>query len=265
VENDKPRAVAKFVVVVTATSVAFWILGFVQTGRLLLPGLPTSALMFVAPLFGVVAALGPKASVRAIASNLPAGRDAVRRVARSLWWAPVMPAVVFATYPLQAWAGRDLPVFTVDWPTAALLLLAFLVSGAIEELGWTWFLTARLLRRWRPVWVGLGLGALWAALHSVPYAQAGNSAAWVAGQCLFTVVLRLVLVLAYDMSGGSLSTVVVLHATYNVAWGLFPTMGSHYSPAYTAALTAGVAMALAAVRLLAPGRIVTPPPIEGRS
>jgi uncharacterized protein len=111
----------------------------------------------------------------------------------------------------------------------------------------------------------VGPGALWAALQSVPYAQAGNPASWVAGQCLFTVVFRLVLVLAYDMSGRSLGVVVVLHATYNVAWGLFPTMGSHYSPAYTGALTAVVAVALAVGRLLTPGRIVTPPRIAGHS
>jgi hypothetical protein len=62
---------------------------------------------------------------------------------------------------------------------------------------------------------------------------------------VFSVVFRVVLVEAYALSGESLAAVVVTHATYNVAWSLYPTQGSHYSPAVTAALTAAVAVALA--------------------
>lgn len=257
---------ARFVTVVVATSAVFWILGFLDQGQLVLPGLPVSALMFVAPLVAVAAALGPKALSRSVAVGMGAarsGRGLGRRIGRSLAWAPLMPAVVVATYPLQVWAGRDMPVFTVDWPTAALLLVLFLVTATVEELGWTWFLTERLLRRWSPLWTGVGVGALWAGVHVIPYAQAGNSWSWVVGQCLFTVVFRIVLVLAYGLSGSALTAPVVLHATYNVAWGLYPTEGSHYSPMLTAVLTAVVAMALTAVsRAWAPPTVRRRKPME---
>lgn len=243
-------AVARFVAVVVATSAVFWVLGFLDQGYLVLPGLPVSALMFVAPLIATGAALGPTGVAQTFATHRranrgPAGLGLLGRIGRSLAWAPLMPAVVFATYPLQRWAGRDMPVFTVDWAGAALLLVLFLVTATVEEIGWTWFMTERLRHRWRPLWTGVAVGALWAFVHVVPYAQAGNSWSWIVAQCVFTVVFRIVLVQAYGRSGRALSVPVVLHATYNVAWGLYPTEGSHYSPLLTALLTAAVALALA--------------------
>ncbi len=52
---------------------------------------------------------------------------------------------------------------------------------------------------------------------------------------MFSIAFRVALVLAFTLTGGSLSVVVVLHPTYNVAWGLYPTQGSHYDPLFAMA------------------------------
>jgi len=251
--------VVRFVVATIATSLLFWILGAIDEASLLLPGLPLSALMFVAPAIGVLVALGPAAAARQLRAGLTDGRRRLSRVVRSLAWAPLMPAAVLVTYPLQAWVGRSQPAFTVDWGTVLVLGLVFTVTAIVEEVGWTSFLTTRLLRRWRPAWVALVIGALWTLLHSVPYIQAGNPASWVFWQCVFSMVFRFVLVYAYSLAAGSLSVVVVLHATYNVAWGAYPWQGSHYDPMFVTATTAVVAVALASVYALRPA----PPALTG--
>ena len=244
--------IARFVGATLATSALFWILGGIGEASILLPGLPLSALMFVAPAIGALVALGPAATLRQLRAGVAAARRWPGRIGRSLGWAPLMPAVVLVTYPLQAWIGRPLPPFRVDWVVVLVLTMAFTVSAIVEEVGWTSVLTVRLLRQWRPVWVGLAVGTLWTLVHSVPYVQAGNPASWVAWQCLFSIVFRVALVFAFTLTGASLSVVVVLHATYNVAWGLYPSQGSHYDPLFATATIACVAVALAAVHALKP-------------
>jgi hypothetical protein len=242
--------VTRFVVATLATSSLFWILGQMGEASILLPGLPLSALMFVAPAIGALVALGPAATLRRVRAAGAAGR--LSRIGGSLAWAPLMPAVVLLTYPLQAWAGRPLPPFSADPVDVLVLVLAFTVSAILEEVGWTSVLTVRLLRQWRPAWVGLAVGTLWTLVHTVPYVQAGNPASWVVWQCLFSIVFRVALVFAFVLTRGSFSVVVVLHATYNVAWGLYPTQGSHYDPLFATGAIAIAAAVLAALHALRP-------------
>lgn len=248
--HDHSGQVATFVGVTLAVSAVFWVLGGIREATILLPGLPLSALMFVAPAVGALVALGPATAFRQLGAGVVAGLRHPRRVAWALPWAPLMPAAILVTYPVQAWIGRPLPSFTVDWVTVLVLALAFTVSALVEEVGWTSVLTVRLLRRWRPAAVGLAVGTLWALVHAIPYAQAGNPASWVVWQCLFSIAFRVAMVMAFDLTGGSLSVVVVLHATYNVAWGVYPTQGSHYDPLLATVTTALVAAGLAAVPAL---------------
>jgi uncharacterized protein len=93
----------------------------------------------------------------------------------------------------------------------------------------------------------LVIGVVWALWHVIPFAQAHPSAIWVLGQCLFTVAFRVVLVWLYNNAGRSTFATIVCHATYNVAWQLFPNQGSGYNPWIVAAITGFVGIVVTLV------------------
>ncbi|WP_182903945.1 CPBP family intramembrane glutamic endopeptidase [Microbispora sp. H10830] len=117
----------------------------------------------------------------------------------------------------------------------------FLVAAACEEAGWTAYATDPLCTRWSLPAAGLILGVTWAVWHLVPYAQAGHGPVWIAGQCLYTVALRVVIVWLYLRSASVLAA-VACHAASNVGWSLFPDHGSHYDPVVTGSVAAAGAL-----------------------
>ena len=154
----------------------------------------------------------------------------------------LMPAVLAAAYGIMAATGMPLPE-KLELPLlqAPALFVLFFASAAAEEAAWSGPLLEALRSRTSALASGVAIGVIWAVWHLVPWAQGGRSWRWIAGQALFTVAFRVMLVRLFDLTGGVLATPVVAHAAYNVAWQLFPNRGSHYDPWLTAALTALVA------------------------
>lgn len=127
-------------------------------------------------------------------------------------------------------------------------LAAFLLAAAAEELGWMGYAYAPLEARWGALGASLALGAFWAAWHVVPHLTGGRDAAWIAWWALGTVGVRVLQVWVYEGTGRSLFAVVAMHASFNVAWQLFPVRGSAYDPAVLTPLVVAAAL-LAAARL----------------
>ncbi|MFD1504908.1 CPBP family intramembrane metalloprotease [Georgenia yuyongxinii] len=97
-----------------------------------------------------------------------------------------------------------------------------MLSGWCEKLGWTAYATDPLQDRYGASHAALVLGVAWALVHVVPYAQAGNDARWIVGQCLFTVALRVVPAWIYNNTGHSVLAVATCQASSNLAWSLVP-------------------------------------------
>jgi membrane protease YdiL (CAAX protease family) len=84
-------------------------------------------------------------------------------------------AVALATMPLLLLAILSALALLIS-PAFALSGLAALAAGFFEEIGWTGFAVPRLLSRWRPLAVGLGVGALWGLWHGLAdYSIRGNA------------------------------------------------------------------------------------------
>jgi len=239
--RGRSRSVVRtFLLVTSAASVPFWALGTVVDGSLI-GGLPVSALMFLAPVVGVVAAC-PAQRWRETSQRLRGltARAAATAVAADLLWVPVMPVVVGVAVLLGP-SRADIGAITGVAVMAA--LVALVLAAAAEELGWTWLL-ARELRKvsaWR---VALLSGAIWAGLHVVPWVQGGHDLTWIAAQAAFTVLFRFVIVTA-DRRTSRIGVAVVLHATYNTAWVVLADAGAAYSPAVTTIVLVPVAATIA--------------------
>jgi hypothetical protein len=89
---------------------------------------------------------------------------------------------------------------------------------------------------------------MWALWHIVPWwIIQGHSIAWVAGQALATVVMRLVMGWIYAYGGRSLCLAIAFHAMIDMSFALFPNNGSHYDPPVVAAVVIIMAVLVAVI------------------
>jgi membrane protease YdiL (CAAX protease family) len=124
-----------------------------------------TALIFVAMLLGPsVAGLVMMASIEGRAGLRGLASSAIRWRVGTFWY-----AVALLTMPML--------LLAVLWPMSAILDTAYaprfqwplfavgLVTGSFEEIGWTGFVTPRLLARRRVFTAGVSLGLVWALWH----------------------------------------------------------------------------------------------------
>ena len=238
-----------YLVLVVVLAVPLWAYGALVGGELM-PGLPVAATAFVVPVVAAALLVYREGGGAALAAFLRRAVD-LRRVRDPVWWVPtllLMPALWALSWFVMAALGRSLPDPTVPLRLLPGLAAAFLVAGAAEELGWMGYAYAPLEARWGALGASLALGAFWAAWHVVPHLTGGRDAAWIAWWALGTVGVRVLQVWVYEGTGRSLFAVVAMHASFNVAWQLFPVRGSAYDPAVLSPLIA-VAALLAAFGL----------------
>jgi membrane protease YdiL (CAAX protease family) len=179
-----------------------------------------TALIFVAMLLGpsvgglfMLARLEGRAGLRELASSL------FRWRVGGIWYAVAlltMPMVLLAVlWPLGAMLD---PAYAprFQWPLFAVGLL----TGSFEEIGWTGFVTPRLLARKRVFMAGLSLGVVWAPWHvMVDFRQNFTTMGIVWPQEF--VVFYLAALTAYrvlmtwlDANTRSLLLAVLMHASY---------------------------------------------------
>lgn len=247
-ENQRhTRSMLTYFALLFALTVPFWLAG---EGSLPLPvNLPTSALAVFNPLIAALILIIPRSGLDGAWALIRKALDA-RRIPGAAWYVPallLMPFLYGVAYALMRLLGRALPAPEISLVTAAALFALYVVAGAGEELGWTGFALEPMQRRWGALPSAITLGVLWAAWHVIPYAQAGHSTAWIVWQCVYTVALRVLIVWLYNHAGGSVLTAILLHATSNLSWSLFPNYGSHYDPFFTALVTVVAAAAAVAI------------------
>jgi membrane protease YdiL (CAAX protease family) len=107
----------------------------------------------------LTALLEGKAGLRALWARMTHWRVGLHWHALALALLPLLVLTI-----LYALSELVSPVYA---PTLALVGLAGLLAGYLEEIGWTGYATPRLLARWSPVTAGWWLGALWGIWHAL--------------------------------------------------------------------------------------------------
>lgn len=247
--RDRTGHPARFLVLVTALSVPFYVLGAVSPAvRVGAVELPASAIMFVLP--GLAAAIlahraGGRAAVAALLSRVvdrPAGR------ARWYVAAAPLPAVIGAlTWTLGRLAGGMGSAPATPLAVLPLLFAAALVAAACEELGWTGYACDPMLRRFGTMGTGLLLGTFWGGWHLVPLLQVGHGAAWIGGWFLGTVAARMIMVGLRNATGG-VSAAILTHAMLNVTVAYVPDYDQPAVPFVSGLLTVVAAVGVLRLR-----------------
>jgi membrane protease YdiL (CAAX protease family) len=227
-------------------SLPFYVLGAVLGKDGLPVALPWSALMVVCPTGAAISLTlrdeGTAGVRRLLGRAVDVGR--IRPAARIVPVLLVMPAVMLLSYGVQRLLGQDLPALAMSWLDLPALFALFLLGALLEEVGWMGYVADPWLDRWGTLRTGLGMGALWALWHLLPWWQTVPDAGWVAWQAFATIWLRVLLTWSYAATHRSVSAVILLHASSNVCTFSFPVGGSHYDPAVTGVILAAAGLLL---------------------
>jgi hypothetical protein len=230
-----------FFPLVFALCLPFWFLG-AATGASILPRLPITALMAVAPGLAAAALVyRDGGSVRALvvrAFDISCTRPAIWYPAAIL----IMPAATALSFLLMRWSAIAVPAAQLSANGILGLFLIFFPGAALEELGWSGYVLEPLEKRFGASVSSLLIGGFGASLHVVPLLQAGRSVSWIGWWALATLAMRVVMVWLYDNSGRSVFLVTLFHTTINVSWQSFPVQGSYWDPKFLAPVMVTLAL-----------------------
>jgi membrane protease YdiL (CAAX protease family) len=242
------RSPFRFFLLVFALTLPFWALGALMPLELL-PKLPISALAVIVPALAAAILEYRRAQWPAVVALLQRSYD-FHRIGSVVWFAPIlllMPAIMVASYLIMWGLGWPLPPPDIQVGRALVLFALFLVSGVLEEIGWSGYAIDPLQERLGALRAAVLLGAVWAAWHVIPLLQAERAPLWIAVWTLGTVALRVLTVWIYNNTGKSVFAAALFHAICNLGWQLFPNAGSHYDARITGPIEALVALAIVMV------------------
>ncbi|MEM9473967.1 MAG: CPBP family intramembrane glutamic endopeptidase [Pseudomonadota bacterium] len=240
-----------FFLILLVASVPFWLLGVFVTDHVL-PGLPVSALMFLAP-----ALVGGLLSLRGGVEALTAFLSQIGDLGRMPPWAWAFaiftpPLLALLSAIIQTAHGTALPPPQLGWSNVLTLLAMFLVAGLAEELGWTGYVARRLTPVHGIIGAALLIGGVSVFWHAVPLLQAERNLVWFAWWAVGSMSRRMLLTWLYVQGGYSVFGAALMHAMSNLSWMLYPSMSSHYDPMVAGLVTLAVAATLVSIDRIRP-------------
>jgi membrane protease YdiL (CAAX protease family) len=155
-----------------------------------------------------------RAGLAALVSAIRHVRVPLRWYALALLTTPVLMLGVLL--PMSVWISTDYAPSFLPFG-----IVAGVLAGALEEIGWTGFATPRLLQRFSPLRAGIVLGGAWAAWHALADFS-GNAATmgvgpWLVWFAVYWLVpltgYRVLMTWAYTHHR-SLALAMLMHASY---------------------------------------------------
>jgi membrane protease YdiL (CAAX protease family) len=190
-------------------------------------------------MLGLLAAVGPGLAA-VMTAGIAEGRSGVTRLlssaivwrVRVVWYLAALlfaPALLAATFALNAWLGAPFPGVVQKLPGFfPLLLLLTLQTGLGEELGWRGFAQRRLQPQWGLLRAALVVGAVWSAWHLPLFAipgsmhwqllRAAGALTAVGGYSLYLVFTAVLYALVMHASGSLLMPILMHGSTNATAW-----------------------------------------------
>lgn len=242
------RSPLKFMVLVFALTIPFWVIGAV-TGLQLLPGLPVAALAAGCPMLAAMLLVYRENKTAGVIALLKRSFD-FKRIKVKLWYAPIlllMPIVSIFSVGVLRLTGTSVPAPHIPVIPTLILCVVFFIGALGEELGWSGYAIEPMQDRWGALRASLMLGSVWAIWHYIALAQVDRSVGWIAWWSLYTVTQRVIIVWLYNNTGKSVFATALFHMMTNVSWQLFPVNGSYFDPRITGLILALVVVIIVVV------------------
>lgn len=178
-----------------------------------------------------------------------------RKLAQTIWFLPALllaPFIYALTYIGLHLAGdRGTPVANFAGLPALAAIMFVLAIG--EEAGWTGYLLDPLQQRYGALGASLIIAVPWWLGHIPSIIAIGGTASDIVWWLPGAIAIRVLMTSLYNNAGQSMAAVVLFHTMLNVGRSVFyPTIGSHYDPAYQET-GYGIAFVMSAIVVIAWG------------
>jgi len=204
--TSKNRSFLTFFSLVVVLSLPIWfvaaIAGHLQPGELL-GNLPISSLMTCCPMIAATILVWREEGSAGVKKLLKRAVDH-RRIERKLWLVPILllwPALTVLEHGLMKLLRVPLPEPQIPVVTVLVSFVVFFIAALGEEVGWQGYAIEPLQQRWNALAASVILGIVWPLWHVVPFLQMNRAPAWIAWQCLYMVVARILYVWLYNNTG----------------------------------------------------------------
>ena len=158
-----------------------------------------------------------------------------RKITQKIWYVPLIflaPLVDLLLVAVMRLSGRQTAASNHILMLPVLLPLFFALAAG-EETGWMGYAIDPMQDRWGAVRASILLAIPWWIGHFPSILHIGGTPADLAWWLPGAVAMRIVIVWLYNNAGKSLFAAILFHALINVSRSLtYPTIGSHYDPAY---------------------------------
>lgn len=172
-----------------------------------------------------------------------------RKLGRTKWILPALllaPLIYVLTYFGLHLAGHS-GTPSVNFPRVLVLAAIIFMLAIGEEAGWTGYLLDPLQERFGALGASLIIAVPWWLGHIPSIIAIGGTAGDIAWWFPGAIAMRVLMTSLYNNAGRSLAAVVLFHTMLNVGRIVsYPTIGSHYDPAYQAT-GYGIAFVMAAI------------------
>lgn len=201
---SRPRhALSTYSGLTFALSIPFWVVGAVSQLQLL-PSLPVSALMLVAPVTAALIFVYREDKSAGVQALLKRSFD-FKRVQGKRWYVPtilLMPGIMLLSFVVLRITGGALPNPPFSPITTVVLFALFFITAVGEELGWMGYAIDPLQERFGALGGALLLGVVWAVWHFIPLLSVLRFSAWIAWWSLGTVANRVIITWLYQHTVG---------------------------------------------------------------
>jgi membrane protease YdiL (CAAX protease family) len=160
-----------------------------------------------------------------------------RNITRKVWYAPILfliPIVYISVFIILRLNGEALSESTFPLEFLPILLIMFFFMALGEEIGWMGYAYDPMEEQWYAFKASLVLGIIWAAWHIPIFIFGGHPLLWSAGQFLFLVGWRILIVWVYNNTGKSLFGTILFHTVGNVAGTILPILKDPLGPVISA-------------------------------
>lgn len=247
--NNKPkRSLTKFFGLISLISFPIWILTAL-TMQFIPKGMPVNNIGFILVLAPITVAFirTYKDNGKKEANQLLKRAFDYKRIIAKVWYLPtlfVLPGISFLSLGLMTILGIRFPEISISIIVLPILISLFFLFAISEEVGWQGYVFKVMNLRWSSLKSSIVLGIIWALWHAPLYLLQDRTGIFilVPGQCLFTVILRVLIVWVYNHANKSLFTSILIHAISNLCTMILPI--------YTAPLGLIIASILITISLI---------------
>jgi len=214
-----------FFVLVYALSLPFWVINVISPMKLPVDNLP---------LTDIVATFSPTVAASILVyreerfsgvKNLWKRTFDYKRIKQKAWYIPIvflMPFIYVLTYGIMRITGQPVPTVWHPPLLTPLLFVLFFFYAALEELGYSGYVTDPMQIRHTALAASLIIGSIHAVWHWPSMISMGMAPGLFVWGTILAISFRILTVWLYNNTGSSVFAAVLFHAVTNTGRSVFP-------------------------------------------